>query len=416
MANRGEQSHHFPWALPGGEFLYTVYGSVEMHGVWWHPQGDSPPRKVVPDVSRAAFDERGYLLWVRDGVLVAQRFDPATGALSGEILPLAEGINVDDQMGADTWFGTSASGTIAFRAGALARRELVWLDRSGQLLESVTTPGRFAEPMISPNGRQIATTVEAPSQVNDVWIYEATGLDRSRRLTFDPSGADTPIWSPDGRWVAYSSARANGWVILRKAADGSGEEELLFEAGGGSWVDSWSPAGESLLFERFAADRGADLWILPLDGQRKAVPYLETPHNEAHATFSPDGRLVAYVSDEDGIGKIYVRTVTASGNRWQISKGGGDWPAWSADGSELFFAGSDRMLYAVPISSTSPFSFGAPVPLFRLRTPEPRITSARTYFAAAPDGRRFLVNQTVGDERDTRIEVVTSWTPPEENR
>ena len=190
--------------------------------------------------------------------------------------------------------------------------------------------------------------------------------------------------SPDGRWVAYSSARANGYTLFRKPADGSGEEESLFEAGGGTWVDCWSPDGRRLLFERFVPERGSDLWILPLDGTRKAVPFLETPANETHAAFSPDGRLVAYVSDESGMPQIYVRTFPASGSRWQVSRGGGDWPAWSADGKELFFVGLDRVLQAVPIVGTSPFSFGGPVPLFRMRVPQPAITSNRTYFAPLP--------------------------------
>ncbi len=416
-SERGEQSHRFPTALPGGEFLYTSYGAVEMRGIWWHPHGDAHPQKLLPDLSRTAFDRRGYLLWVRDAVLVAQRLDPTTGTLVGEISPIAEGINLDDQVGADVWFGASGAGTIAYRAGSTATLELVWVDRAGKLLEGITSPGRFAEPMLSPDGRQIATVVQTASQTGDVWVYDATGFDRSRRLTFDPAGADTAIWSRDGRWIAYSSARASGWGIFRKLADGSGEEEQLLAADGGVWAASWGANDEILIFERIATgSSGLDLWILPLTGERKPHPLLETPNTEAHPTLSPDGRFVAYVSDEDGIGKVYVRAVTGSSNRWQLSKGGGDWPAWSADGKELFFAGSDRMLYTVPISSASPLAFGEPHPLFRLRTQEPRISSFRTCFAPAPDGRRFLVNQLVGDERDTRIEVVTSWQPPEEAR
>ena len=185
----------------------------------------------------------------------------------------------------------------------------------------------------------------------------------------------------------------------------------LFEAGGGSWIDSWSPDGRHLLFERFVPERGSDLWILPLDGTRKAVPFLETPANETHAAFSPDGRLVAYVSDEGGMPQIFVRTFPASGSRWQVSLSGGDWAAWSADGKELFYVGLDRVLQAVPITGTSPFSFGGPVPLFRMRVPQPAITSNRTYFAPAPDGRRFLVNQLVGTSGGSRIEVLMNWNP-----
>ena len=408
---RGEQSHRFPWALPGGGFLYTSTGSPKVQGIYWFGRGAKSARRILPDLSRALLDERGYLLWVREGTLVAQRFDPERGELSGGLVPVAEGVGVDPQRASATWFAASVSGTIAFRQGVEQRSELVWTDRKGTALGSLASPGDYREPSISADGRMVVVANSPRAEISQLWVYETSGTDRGRRLTFDAGGGETAVFSPDGRWVAYSSARANGFTLFRKPADGSGEEESLFEAGGGSWVDSWSPDGRHLLFERFVPERGSDLWILPLDGTRKAVPFLETPANETHAAFSPDGRLVAYVSDEGGMPQIFVRTFPASGSRWQVSRSGGDWPAWSADGKELYFVGLDRVLQAVPITGTSPFSFGGPAPLFRMRVPQPAITSNRTYFAPAPDGRRFLVNQLVGTAGGSRIEVLMNWTP-----
>ncbi|PWB68890.1 MAG: hypothetical protein C3F15_15775 [Holophagae bacterium] len=410
-SDKGEQSHRFPWALPGGGFVFTSTGAPGIRGIYWHGRGTSSWRRILPDLSRAVYDERGYLLWVRDGFLVAQRFDPETGELSGELLPLAEKIGENSQKTAESWFATSASGVVAFRQGARQWSELVWLDRKGATLGAVATPGTFNEPALSRDGRQVVVTISPPNESPNLWIYESSGLDRGRRLTFDAAGAESGIWSPDGRWVAYSSASEEGYRFFRKAADGSGEEELLFEAGSGGWVDSWSPDGGTLLFELFVPERGADLWLLPLDGQRQPVPFLETPANETHAAFSPDGRFVAYVSDEGGLAQIYVQTVSASGSRWQVSRDGGDWPAWSADGKELFYGGLDRVLYSVSIASLAPLTFGAQAPLFRLRTPQPAITSNRTFFEPSPDGRRFLVNQLVGSEGGDRIDVLMNWAP-----
>ncbi|MEO7793468.1 MAG: protein kinase [Thermoanaerobaculia bacterium] len=412
VPDKGEQSHRFPWALPGGGFLFSVTGSGESQGIFWQGRDGSPPHRLVKDVSRAAFDERGYLVWVRGSILVAQPFDPAKGELSGEPFPLAEKIGLDSQTNAETWFAASTSGTIALRQGARQHTELLWVDRKGAPLGAPSAPASYSEPAISPDGRQVAVAITLPEESGNLWLFDAGRLDRGRRLTFDPSGCETPSWSPDSRWVAYTSPRARGFALFRKAADGSGEEELLFESGPGSWIDSWSPDGISLVFERFESDGGSDLWLLPLDGERKPVPFLQTPANEAHATFSPDGRFVAYTSDESGVSQLYVRTAAASGSRWQVSLDGGDWASWSPDGKELYFGGPDRILRAVKILSLAPFAFGNPEPLFRLRTPAPAITSNRTYFAPNRDGSRFLVNQLVGEEGSDRIEVLMNWSPP----
>ncbi|HLF57611.1 MAG TPA: protein kinase, partial [Thermoanaerobaculia bacterium] len=299
-SDKGEQSHRFPWALDGGAFLYTAIGAAQMHGIYWQPGPDAPSRRILPDTSRAIYDERGVLLWSREGTLLAQRFDPARGELSGEMIPLAEQVGADTQKTASDTFGASTTGSVAYFRGAGETSELVWHDRGGKALGVLATRASFREPALSPDGRQVVVSIEGGG-TDVLWIYEASGFDRGRRLTFDAAGGETAIWSPDGRWIAYTSARANGYALFRKPADGSGEEELLFESGIGSWIDSWSPDGQRLLFERFVPESGADLWILPLDGRRQATKFLEAPGNECHAAFSPDGRFVAYVSDEGGI-------------------------------------------------------------------------------------------------------------------
>jgi Tol biopolymer transport system component len=411
---QGAQSHRFPWPLPEGRVLFTVTGAPGVRGVYWASPGELGPRRLVADQSRAAYDERGYLLWVRQGALVAQRFDARRGELSGEPFPLAENVGGDSQKTGKYWFATSSAGAIAYRSGTRRELQLQWFDRGGRPLGTATAPGGFTEPTLSPDDRRIAVVLGTAGFGGDVWLYDAAAQDRGQRLTFGPSEAETPIWSPDGRWVAYSSARARGYALFRKAADGTGDEEHLLDTVQPTWPDSWSPDGRRILFERYESTGGSDLWLLPLDGERKAVPYLATAANESHAAISPDGRLVAYVSDETGVPQVYIQTLPPSGSKWQLTSDGGDMPAWRPDGREIFYVGLDRVLRAVPVVGLSPFAAGPPAALFRLRIPQVAITGNRTYFAATRDGRRFLINSLVGASDDPGIGMVMGWNPPGE--
>jgi Tol biopolymer transport system component len=410
---QGAQSHRFPWPLPGGRLLFTVTGAPGVRGIYWASLDAPAPKRLTADESRAAYDERGYLLRVRQGALVAQAFDAERGELSGEPFPLVEGIGGDSQKTAKYWFAASSAGVIAYRSGARRELQLQWFDRSGQPLGAATSPSGYTEPTLSPDDRRIAVILSATGFGGDVWLYDAGARDRGQRLTFGPSEAETPIWSPDGRWVAYSSARAKGYALFRKAADGAGDEEHLLDTIQPTWPDSWSPDGRRIVFERYESTGGSDLWLLPLDGERKPVPYLATAANESHAAFSPDGRLVAYVSDETGVPQVYIQTLPPSGSKWQLTSDGGDMPAWRQDGGEIYWVGLDRVLRAAPIVSLSPFAAGPPVELFRLRIPQVAITGNRTYFAATRDGRRFLVNSLVGASDDPGIGMIMGWNAPE---
>jgi eukaryotic-like serine/threonine-protein kinase len=408
---QGAQSHRFPWPLPGGRFLFTVTGAPGVRGIYWASLGAPAPRRLVADESRAAYDERGYLLWVRQGALVAQPFDAERGELSGELFPIVQDIGGDSQKTAKYWFATSSAGVVAYRSGTRRELQLLWFDRAGRPLGAATSPAGYTEPTLSPDDRRIAVILGASGLGGDVWLYDAAAQDRGQRLTFGPSEAETPIWSPDGRWVAYTSARAKGYALFRKAADGAGDEEHLLDTVQPTWPDSWAPDGRRILYERYEATGGSDLWLLPLDGERKAAPYLATGANESHAAISPDGRLVAYVSDETGVPQVYIQTLPPSGSKWQLTSAGGDMPAWRADGKEVFWVGLDRVLRATPIVTLSPFAAGPAVELFRLRIPQVTITGNRTYFAATRDGRRFLVNTLVGASDDPGIGVIMNWSP-----
>ncbi len=408
----GEQSHRYPWFLPDGRhYLFTVTGNPAQAGIWWGELGAPERQRIFPDVSRAAFDERGYLVFVRQGTLLAQRFDPERGELSGEPAQIAERVGSDAQRTAKFFFTVSSSGDLALRTGTQQPNQLGWFGRGGSALGILASKGTFSEPALSPDGRRVVVGLTSDDGVGGLWLFESAGQDRGTRLTFGPDAAETPIWSPDGSRVVYSSPRANGYALFAKAASGAGGEELLLEVGTSAWIDDWSRDGRALVFERYSEATGADLWLLPMTGERKPVPYLETATNEAHGTFSPDGHYLAYGSDETGVPQVYVQTVPLSGSKWQISTAGGDQPAWRADGRELYYVSARRELTAVAIRSLDPFVAGEARVLFPLAIPTLAITGNRIFYAATGDGQRFLVNSLVGEESEPGIRVTLNWTP-----
>jgi Tol biopolymer transport system component len=417
-SKQGEQSLRFPWFLPDGRhFLVTSIGNSTKAGVYWASLDGREKKRILPDRSLAAFDPRGYLLFVRETTLMAQRFDPERGELSGEATPVAERVGADPQKTAKFWFALSANGVLAVRTGGATSNQLLWFDRAGQRVGILASKGGFSEPALSPDETRIVVQ-SAPEQnfLGDLWIYDVTGTDRASRLTFGPASNETPIWSPDGTRIAYTSPRAKGYTLFAKAANGSGPEEELHALGASGWADDWSRDGRYIVFERYGGGAGADLWLLPMSGERKANPYLETPANEAHAAFSPDGRYLAYVSDESGVAQIYVQTVPLSGSKWQVSTAGGDAPSWRADGKELYFIDLERKLTAVPIRSLVPFALESPQPLFTLDIPSISPTGNRTFYAAMRDGKRFLVNSLLGEASEAGIRVTLQWAPPAEAR
>ncbi len=409
----GETSHRYPWFLPDGRhFLFTVLAGPEKGGIYWTEVGSKERKRLLPDQTRAAFDERGYLLWVREGLLLAQEFDPGRGVLRGDPAAIAGHVGVDPSATGKTWFGISRRGALALRTGTPAQSRLVWFDRGGKELAAVTSPGTFNEPALSPDETRVVTVIAAAdSGDSDLWIYETGAKDRGSRLTFGGETSGSPVWSPDGSSIGHSWGRKGGYALLRKAASGVGKDEVLLEAGSQAYTDDWSRDGRSLLFERFDPSGSDDIWMLPLAGDRKPVPLVQSPANESHASFSPDGRLFAYVSDESGLPQAYVQTVPPSGSKWQITTEGGDCPAWRADGKELYVVSLDRMLTAIPITSLAPFVAGTPEPLFRLNIPRLSATGSRTNFNATRDGKRFLVNTLTTEQNDPGIHVILGWAP-----
>jgi eukaryotic-like serine/threonine-protein kinase len=242
------------------------------------------------------------------------------------------------------------------------------------------------------------------------------------RFTFDPHLDNRPVWSPDGSRIVFSSDRNGFDELYQKISSGAGSDELLLhgEMDQNILADDWSLDGRFIIYNqatnglsgKAAGKNGPsrDLWILPLDGDRKPYPFLQTEFNETHARFSPDSKWVAYISDETGRAEVYVQSFPASGGKWQISTGGGDQPQWRRDGKELFYLSPDRKLMAVQVKTGETFENGAPVPLFQTKVFPPVSTGARNNYVVAADGQRFLVNNVVEENASHPITVVLNWT------
>ena len=344
-------SHRWPYFLPDGKhFLYlaVIHGNARdvNDGIYFSSLDGKENRLVMRGFTNAAYAS-GRLLFMRDSALVAQPFDAKTGTLHGEVERLAEDVLIDRTV----WraqFDASA-GMLAYASGGQTPWQAMWYDRSGKQMgpasENVTN---LLSVRLSPDGSRLAT--EAGDANSDIWIY-----DRKRqvntRLTFGLGGNSSPVWSPDVEWIAYVGTRKDGTRkdnLYRKPSNGVGQEELLFEGDAGvrNPLD-WSPDGKFLLFGEGDATVKGQLWVLPLVGDRKAVPLTQNTFVVNTATFSPDGHWVAYSSNESGRFEVYVMPFGGGSGKWQISSAGGLHPMWRHDGKELFFWSPNNDLMSV---------------------------------------------------------------------
>jgi dipeptidyl aminopeptidase/acylaminoacyl peptidase len=365
-------------------------------------------------VSPSAPGQSGYLLFRRENTLMAQPFDPGRLQTAGEALPLAE------QVGAATIgngaFSASENGLLAYRTGGfLGNRELVWMDREGRRISAVTKPAIITSETLSRDEKSIALSLGDAKGATDLWLQDLSrGV--TSRFSFEPGITDTPVWSPDGGHIAFGFRPNAGpaFAIAQKAVSGNGKQEVLWQARINAYLWDWSPDGKFILYSDTGEKTNYDLWLLPLAGDHKPVPFLQTQFNETRGQFSPDGRWVAYASDESGKFEVYVQPFPASGGKWQISASGGDLPRWRKDGKELYYIAADGKLTAVPVktggTSSNTFETGPAQPLFAVQAIGTTIT-ARYPYQPASDGQRFLVNVPAGGEGagEPPITVTLNW-------
>jgi len=424
----GALGDRFPRFLPGGsQFLFTSVGTAP--AIWLGSLVDqdaagTEPRLVTalgPGETPGEYLAPGWLVRVRGNVLVAQRFDASSGRLSGDPVTLAQGVGIDSFARTGAFAVAAASslpsggGSIAWRSGSTGRRQLIWFNRAGQTVGVLGAPDDSSPlyPEISPDGKRVALT-RGPVGSRDLWLQEGA---RTSRFTLDPSDDTFAIWSPDGVRVVFASNRKETYGLYQKPADGSGSEQLLLQSGGVVRPDSWSPDGRFILY-RISQNSG-DLMIVPMtvSGDRKPHPFLSTPFNEEQGAFSPDGKWVAYQSNESGRFEIYVRPFPGPGGQWQISTEGGTSPRWRPGGApgkvngkyELYYLAPDRKLMAVAASAQGgKFVPGTPEALFQTHIAP---VSIRPNYDVARDGR-FLINTELDDTSAEPIHLLLNWHPP----
>ena len=403
----GERDIWWPAFLPDGRhFLYLSLGTGRTPLAVSVASLDSPGRTLVMKGGSNVRYADGRVIFLRGGTLMSQRFDTRRLELQGEAVPVAEGVQTLFPTGA---FTVSQTGLLAYKSGGtVGGSRLIWFDTAGRQLGTVGGPAAYGDLSISPDGKRAAVTLpDSSSGARDVWLVDLT-RDLMTRFTFDRAEDNGAVWSPDGTRLTFRSNRNGAFDLFEKPSNGSGVETSLLADKANMIPLSWSADGRLLLYTVAASKEGAppqpDLWVLPSGGDKKPFPFLTTPFSEVPARFSPDGRWVAYVSNESGQNQVYVVPFPGPGGKWQISTQGGASPVWRPDGKEIFYMADDARLMAAAVSFTaSGIEIGSARPLFQLRPSGPR-----SFYDVAPDGR-FLVVSSTDKPESSPITLVVNW-------
>ena len=408
-ASRSESSHRWPVFLPDGKhFLYlgTNFAGLLGNNAIFLGSLDSQERRFLVSTSaNAAYAEPGYLLYMRDKTLVAQLFDRRSYVISGEPHPLSDEVLYTHIVNRAVFTVSGREVLVTQTGKAGSNSQLTWFDRTGKPVGTVGPPGSYGNVRVSPDGRAIAVDQTNPDGRNaDLWIFEP---DRgaTTRLTFDPSGHQTPIWSPDGKQILFSWNVKLGAQLYLKNADGSGSAEKVGDLGDYLEVNTWdwSRDGKYVLVRK-----GNELWYLSWP-ERVAKPLLQAKWTVLNAQYSPDGRWIAYASNETGTMEIYVSPFPSANSKWQVSSAGGQEPRWRQDGKELFYLSPEGKMMAVAVKTGASFKAEAPVTLFQTQRRQPVSSFAVFSYDVTGDGRRFLVIRKADEANAAPLTVLLNW-------
>lgn len=407
-----ENSHRWPHFLPDGHhFVFFVRSEkAEKSGICVASLDSNDRTFLLPSESSAAYSSPGYLLFLREKTLMAQRFDDVRLKVTGEPFSVAEDIgyarNLNEQQG---YFSVSENGVLAYSEGSKDDRCYAWFDRAGKELGTLALAGDVRDMALSPDGKRVAVQFidnKNNSANEDIWLID---LERNiaSRFTFGTAADDFPVWSPDGHRLAFNSFRVGQADIYQSPYNGAGNEELLLRSDTNKNPTDWSSDGRFILYENITSKTKCDLWVLPLFGDRKPFPFLVTDFNQSQAHWSPDGRWIAYVSDESGLNEVYVRNFPITGEKLLVSSGGGGMqPIWRRDGKELFYIAPNGRLMAVEIRAGPTLEATVPRVLFETRVDN---YPASNRYAVSADGRRFLINSPTEQAAPKPITVVLDW-------
>jgi Tol biopolymer transport system component len=418
--SRNEEFHLLPSFLPDGRhFVYlrispstpqssgTYVGTLDAKP---EEQSAQPLMPYVVGLTYAAAHDLvpDRLLFVREGTLMAQAFDVKRLTLSGNPVPVAERVGSFRDGG---FFSTSVNDVLVYRS-ADADYQIGVFDRRGTQSGRLSEPAAFRATALSPDGSRAVASRTDPQDGSkaDLWLFDLSGSGGATRLTFGGRLVEYPVWSPDGKHIAFT---VNNNALYQKLASGEGEEKELARSISAGLIRAtgWSPDGQFLLYAvAQVSNTLIDLWVVPTDG-RKPVPFLQTRFTEEQGRFSPDGRWVAYVSDQSGVMEVYVRAFAAdfsggsasTGGSVRVSRAGGTSPRWRGDGKELFYLAPDGKMMTVEATAGPEFRGGTPTPLFQ--TPSGAIVGD-----VSADGKRFLLAAPVGPSHSPPFTVVLNWT------
>ncbi len=408
---RKDNSHRHPRFLPdGNHFLYmarTALGTSEGQTVMIGSLDGSVNRPLfrAPAAVEYASD---HILFARDRTLMARPFDVDTLEFTGDSFPIVDHVTLLQPGTVVGVYSASQNGVLAYQSGEGdgGSYRIVWRDREGNEIGTIGEPRPYDEVHLIPGGELAAIAVEMDGAgSSDIWVVDLR-RDLFTRFTFEPGYEFGLTPTPDGKALIYSSQRDGVWVLVQKELGGSGQGEVIFESNAEMYPSSVSPNGETLCFYGGGATTGYDLWLLPLSGEREAVPFINSDFNEVMGMFSPDGRWLAYSSDESGSPEVYVTAFPQRGRKWQISTSGGNAPRWSGSGSEIIYHAPDGALVAVRVEARD----GGLLIGEAERLIDTLIQPANAHqWDLSPDGGRILAMEATSTGGTPNIEVVVNW-------
>jgi serine/threonine protein kinase len=400
-----EDSHRWPVFLPDGiHYLYSAIhlsGRRELSSVYLGSLGSNEKRLVTKAGANASYVPP-YLLFYRDQTLFGQPFDTNKSEPTGEAIPILTDIQYWPRISEAVFAATSTGLLVAQKAGDSGASQLLWFDRKGQQTGIVLKPGIYGNISLSPNGKAVASdTTDPASQNTDVWTYDLENQS-AKRLTFDPAIDSTPVWSPDGSRMVFGSNRGVNFDLYLKDTNGAQEEKPIPQEGTDRFPTDWSRDGKYILYER-----GADLWFVTVP-ELHPTQFLKASSTLKGGRFSPDGKWVAYSSNESGRWEVYVTSFPEAHGKWQVSNAGGVEPKWRGDGKELFYLSSESKMMAVPVKTGLSFDPGTPAVLFQANPREMLATSEQFSYEVSQDGQKFLINTHL-KTATMPLSVVLNW-------
>jgi Tol biopolymer transport system component len=399
-------THRNPYFLPDGDhYVFTYREAVgtaanSVGALYGASLSGEQPRQILELASNVQYSE-GYLLYLRETVLVAQRFDPKSLKFTGDPTPVAE--KLDYWNARDLAAFTAAHSTLVFRHGSLQKTQPQWVDRTGKEVGRFGEPGLYISPRPSPDGSLVGVVRPDPDTgKGDVWIVD-TIRNTMSRSTFADAASISYAFSPDAKRIAVGTiagtASSGVWI---QPTSGSGTQEKLETPKTFGTVSSWSHDGRYVFFMVQNNATRQDVYYIDLNGDKKLTPFIQSPANETNAVMSPNGKWLAYQSDESGRYEVYVTAFPGPGGKWQVSNGGGSFPSWSGDGKQIYYTNGDKLM-VVAVQNVETFQFGAPNAL---------LIHVNEFAALGPvaPGERFPALKALSGGQAHPQEVILNWT------